>query len=50
MGRFYCEGVSNEEITEVENKITYLLTQKTQKNIWPVFIQQEIINIKQYSV
>jgi len=26
IGRFYCKGLSNEEITEVENKITYLLT------------------------
>jgi len=22
MGRFYCEGLSNEQVTEVENKIT----------------------------
>lgn len=23
MGRFYCEGLTNEEISEVEQKITY---------------------------
>ena len=27
MGRFYCEGLSNEQIAEVENKITNLTTE-----------------------
>lgn len=29
MGRFYCEGLTNEEITEVEDKITELCKKKS---------------------